>query len=116
MLTKLVGLSPETGILSLPSLGQKLQATRGLATKLCLPKQVITPTQTPYREQTSDRQGTACPRDLGQPFTRNKNLLNSPWACVAATLKWQWPEMWGWLSLNPRGCALHLTFLGLHIN
>lgn len=45
-------------MLGLPNLGQKPQVnTRGLGTKLGLPKQVVTPIQTLYSEPASDRQG-----------------------------------------------------------
>lgn len=47
--------NPESGVLSLPNLGQKPQAKH--QSKLCLLKQVVTPTKTPYSEQASDRQG-----------------------------------------------------------
>lgn len=55
---KLEGLNPEIGMLSLPNLGQKSRPnTRGLATKLGLSKQVVTPIKTPYSEPANDRQG-----------------------------------------------------------
>lgn len=47
--------NPESGVLSLPNLGQKPQAKH--QSKLCLLKQVVTPTKTPYSEQASDTQG-----------------------------------------------------------